>query len=129
MPAIAALTIEDGAVSPVTHTYAPVTTDGSKAKWADRSPAIPAGFPTILNEVVEPNGQRTTYKHSTGFNFPTVADVNGVDQVVRNSSAQVVLNIHPDSTLQERKDMLAIVTNYLLETSVITSVENLEPHY
>lgn len=129
MPAIAALTVNDGLATPVAHTFSPVTTDGSSAKWADRSPSIPAGYRTISQEVVGPNGSRTVHRVTFGFMNPTVATVNGSDTVVRYSSAQVVLNIHPDSTLQERKDLLAYVANSLGLATMKTSVENLEPFY
>lgn len=129
MPAIAALSINDGQASPVAHSFAPVTTDGSTAKWADRSPTIPAGFRTISYEVVGPAGNRTTNKLQMGLYNPTVATVNSVDQVVRYSSAQVTLSIHPDATLQERKDLLAYMANFFANTSVKTSVENIEPFY
>lgn len=129
MPAIAALTINDGLASPVAHTFAPATTDGSTAKWADRSPTIPAGFRTISYEVSLPSGNRTTNKLQMGLYNPTVATVNSVDQVVRYSSAQVTLSIHPDATLQERKDLLAYLVNFFTQASVKTSVENIEPFY
>jgi len=129
MPAIAALTVNDGLATPVAHTFSPVTTDGSMAKWADRSPSIPSGFRTISHEVVGPNGSRTVHKITLGFTNPTVVTVAGVDTVVRYSSAQVILNVHPDSTLQERKDLLAYVANSLGLATVKSSVENLEPFY
>lgn len=129
MPAIAALTINDGQTTPVGHSFAPVTTDGSTAKWADRSPSIPSGFRTISYEVAGPAGSRTTNKLQAGFMNPTVATVNSVDQVVRYSSAQVTLNIHPDATLQERKDLLAYIVNFFNNATVKASVENLEPFY
>jgi hypothetical protein len=129
MPAIAALTINDGAATPVAHTFNPITTNGSLAKWADRSPSIAAGFRTITEEVLEPSGQRTAYKITLGFYFPVVATVSGVDQVVRFGSAQVVFNTAPDSTLQERDDNLTYVINMLSHASVRSSVENLEPFY
>lgn len=129
MPAIAALSVNDGASTPVSHTFAPVSTNGALAKFADRSPSIPSGFRTISHEVSSPNGTRTVHRIQMGFNVPVVATVNSVDTVVRNSSAQVTLNIHPDSTLQERKDLLAYVANSLGLASVKTSVENIEPFY
>lgn len=129
MPAIAALSINDGQTTPAAHSFAPVTTDGSTAKWADRSPSIPAGFRTISYEVVGPSGSRTTNKLQMGLMTPTVALVNSVDQVVRYSSAQVTLNIHPDATLQERKDLLAYLVNFFQNATVKTSVENIEPFY
>lgn len=129
MPAIASLSINDGQASPVAHTFAPVSTTGAKAKWADRSPTIPAGFRLISHEIIEPTGNRTTYKVVFGFMFPKVATVDGVDTVVRYDSGQLILNIHPDSTTQDRKDDLAYVTNFASNSTVKTSVENLEPFY
>jgi len=129
MPAIAALSINDGQSTPVAHTFNPVSTNGAKAQWADRSPSIPAGFRTLSHEIAGPNGSRTVHRITMGYMIPTVATVNSVDTVVRYSSAQVILNIHPESTLQERKDLLAYVANSLGLASVKTSVENLEPYY
>lgn len=129
MPAIAALTIADGAATPVNHTFSPVTTDGSLAKWADRSPSVAAGFRTITEEVLEPSGQRTAYKITLGFYFPVLASVNGVDTVVRFNSGSVVMNMAPDSTLQERDDTLTYMINTISHASIRSSVENLEPFY
>lgn len=129
MPAIAALAINDGQAAPVSHTFNPVTTDGSKAQWADRSPSIPAGFRSISHEIVGPNGTRTVHKASLGFMIPVVVNVDGVDTVVRYNSGQIILNVHPESLLQERKDLLAYMVNTMSNASMKTSVENLEPFY
>jgi hypothetical protein len=129
MPAIAALSINDGQASPVAHSFAPVTTDGKQAKWADRSPTIPSGFRTISYEVSPPSGARTTNKLQMGLLNPTVATVNTVDTVVRYSSAQITLNIHPEATLAERKDLLAYCVNFFTNATVKASVENIEPFY
>lgn len=129
MPAIAALSINDGQTTPAAHSFAPVTTDGQLAKWADRSPTIPSGFRTISFEVAPPAGSRTTHKLQLGLMDPVVATVDSVDKVVRYSSAQVTLNIHPDAMLQERKDLLAYLVNFLQNSTVKTAVENLEPFY
>lgn len=129
MPAIAALTINDGAASPVAHTFSPVTTTGSKAEWADRSPVTPAGYRKIQHEVLPPSGQRTVHKISIGAYNPTEAVVDGSTVVARSTSAQVILNFPPESTTQERKDTLAYVVNFLNNASVKTSIENIEPFY
>jgi hypothetical protein len=129
MPAIAALTINDGLGAPVAHTYSPQTTDGSKALWKDRSPTIPAGYRTISHEVLEPAGNRTVNKLVLGFANPTVATIDGSDTVVRYQSGQVILNFTPDSTLQERKDTLAYMVNTLNNALIKASVENVEPFY
>lgn len=129
MPAIATLTVGDGQATPVSHTFSPQSTTGQRAVWADRSPTIPAGFRTISHEVAEPNGNRTVHKVTIGYMCPFVATVNGVDTVVRYNSAQLVLNINPASTLQERKDLQAYILNSFGLASFKTSVENLEPFY
>lgn len=129
MPAIATLTINDGQGTPVAHTFSPQSTTGSKASWADRSPTIPAGYRTISHELAEPNGNRTVTKITLGYMVPVVATVDGSDTVVRYNSGQVILNVNPQSTLQERKDLLAYVANSLANANVKTSVENLEPFY
>lgn len=129
MPAIANLTINDGQATPVAHTFSVQSTTGQKATWADRSPTIPAGYRIISHEIAEPNGNRTVHKVTMGFMCPVVATVNGVDTVVRYDSAQLVLNCHPEGTLQNRKDLLAYVANSLANASVKSSVENLEPFY
>lgn len=129
MPALAALAINDGEASPVEHTFNPVSTNGSKASWADRSPATPAGFLLISHEISAPSASRTVYRLQAGYMLPVLATVDEVETVVRYSSAQVILNIHPDSTLQERKDLLAYVANSLGLASWKTSVENLEPFW
>jgi hypothetical protein len=64
-----------------------------------------------------------------GFMTPVVATVDGSDTVVRYNSGQIVLNVNPQSTLQERKDLLAYMANTLANATVKTSVENLEPFY
>jgi hypothetical protein len=90
---------------------------------------VPAGFRLISFEVLPPNGNRTTHKVTAGFMFPVLATVDGTDTVVRYNSAQLVLNVHPNSTLQERKDSLAYIVNTMSNASIKTSVENLEPQY
>lgn len=126
MPAIAALTINDGAATPIAHTFSPVATNGSKAEWADRSPGIPAGYLTLSDEVRKPTGPGTAHRKIVGLNAPVTATVDGSLKVVRNSSAQVILNFAQDSTVQERKDLLAYVSGYLGNADVKLSIQNIE---
>lgn len=129
MPAIAALTINDGAATPVAHTFSVVSTDGKKAQWADRTSNTIIGNRTITDEVRVPNGTGTAYRRLIGFSTPTEALVDGTYKVVRVGSAQVIFNFAPDSTNQERVDQLAYVANYLANASVKAAVPALEPFY
>lgn len=129
MPAISSLSVNDAAATPVAHTFSPVSTNGGHAYWADRSLATPAGYFKIDHNVENPNGNRSVYRVTIGYGVPTLASIDGVQTVVRTSSAQVVFNLHPDSTLQERKDLMAFVTNSLGLTDMKNSVWNIEPFY
>lgn len=129
MPTLARITINDAAGTPVAHNFDPVILQGGTAKWADRSPSIPSGFRTISREVAAPVGSRSTYKVTDGFYMPEVAEVDGSDKVVRYSSGKLELNIHPESTLQERKDLHAYLTNWLANSDVKNSIFYLEPFF
>lgn len=129
MPAIAALAIFDGATTPVSHAFAPVSTDGSKAEWAERTAGVPAGYYSMTHEYVKPASATAAHRIKIGLNVPVMAVVNGVPTVVRNSSAQVVLNLSNSSSEQERKDLLAYVANALGLAAIKTSVQSIEPFY
>jgi len=82
-----------------------------------------------LSRVARAQWESDDEHDQNGYMVPTVATVNGVDTVVRYNSAQVILNIHPESTLQDRKDLNAYVANSLDNALIKTTVENLEPAY
>ena len=129
MPAIAALTINDGQASPAAHTFSVIGTTGSKATWADKSGGIPAGYAKITNEVREAKSSNGAHSVIAGYEFPTVGTVNGVTTRVRVSSASVRFNFAQDSTDQERKDQVAYVINDLSNAVKRAAIYNIEPHY
>lgn len=129
MPQIAALSINDGQVAPVAHTFGVVTTTGSKAEWAERSSLIPAGYLGITHEVRRPASATAAQRLVLGFNFPVLETVNGVSTVTRYSSAKLEMNFSNLSTEQERKDALAYVKNTLANAGVIDSIVKIEPFY
>lgn len=129
MPQIANVVLADGQGTPANHTFGVKTTDGALAKWEERSAGSPAGFYSLSHEVRAPTQQGGADRIIIGINVPVMATVEGVLQVTRFSSAQVTLNLSHLSTEQERKDLLAYVTNFLSNANVKTSVQNVEPFY
>lgn len=130
MPAIAPIVINDATTpTPVAHTFAPVTTNGSQSKYADRAASLPAGYLKLEHEITPPSGARTTYQLNVGYQFPVVKPIDGVDTVVRYSAGKLTLNFDPSSTAQERDDALTLLTGFLNNATVKTSVKNLEPFY
>lgn len=129
MPAIAALTINDGQATPVAHTFSVGTTDGAVAKFLDKVSGVPAGFTKLTHEIREAKSASGAHSVIVSFEAPITAVVNGVTTRVRVSSAQVRLNFAQDSTDAERKDLVAYVINTLSNATVKPTLYNIEPFY
>lgn len=129
MPQLAAITILDGAATPASHVFAPVTTNGWLSKLAERVGVNPTAFPVITLSVREPASKASAYKVEEKIVVPVMGTVNGVVVKIRESSALVTYLFAPDSTEQERKDIRRYVVNLNSDASVTTMVEKLEPQY
>lgn len=129
MPSISTLSINNGATTPVAFSFIPVSTNGSRAEWAERTSSLPTGYQVITDEVRKPVQKGGAYRRLVGFNFPTIGTVDGQSVIVRNGSAQVIFNFSETSTDTERKDQLAFVTNFLSNAAVKAAVPALEPFY
>jgi len=129
MPAIAALTINDGAATPVARTFAVQGTTGQKATWLEKTAGVSIGYIKLTDEYREAKSSTGANSRLMGYELPTVATVNGVTTRVRVSSAQVRLNFAQDATDQEKKDLVAYVINHLSNATVRPAVYNQEPFY
>lgn len=129
MPALGNIAIADAETSPVTHTFAPVTTDGSLAILANRSATSPQGFETLRVALNQPKTAKSAYTLDIGFNDPVEAVVDSQNVVVRNNSAKLTLNFSPQSTSQERKNTLKLMYNLLNHATVVAMTDTLEPIY
>lgn len=139
MTAIAALTINDGQSTPLAHTFSPVNIDQSGvARWADRSSGVALGFPTVTFSQKVPNKASRAYKVNAKVVIPvleqtsasTATGIQPAPTLAYNLLANVEMVLPERSTLQQRKDLLAYLRNYLANAAVITAaVENFESVY
>lgn len=137
MPAISTITINDGKSTPLAHAFAPVTTTGTIANWAERLGLATQLWPTLSNQVVitnsrapvpagkAPTPNRVVWK----IEVPVYKTVEGIDVLDHFSSASVNFYFSPSATEAERKDIRALVSNLLLNANVIASIEKVEPNY
>ena len=73
MAAIAALTLNDGAATPVAHTFGPLGIDQARiAKWQDRSGGIALGFPTVTFSMRQPSKASRNFKLTAKVVVPTL---------------------------------------------------------
>jgi hypothetical protein len=129
MPAIGNIVINDDETTPVAHTFAPVTTDGSLAKLANRTGSMPAAFETLSVEMRQPASATGAYRLVVKTNDPVEATVNGVQTVVRNSSCELTFNFSQSSSSQERLNLLKMMSNLLSHATVKSVAQNVEPIY
>lgn len=138
MPAIGNVVINDGATTPVAHTFAPVGVVGSLATLADRIGGIPVGYGKITVNIREPqNGQSGVYKVSIKVMVPTLdvtspstaTGIQPAPTVGYTTACMMDFLLPARSTQQNRKDVLAFVKNLLSNASIVSVVQDLESIY
>jgi len=131
MPAIGNITINDGATTPVSHTFGVVTTDGKVASFADRVGGIPAEFPLIKISSTAPSGTARYFRHELSISMPksAVDPQTGKSYIARQTQSRVIFTLPETGVLQERKDVLAFTKNLLALPLVASLVQDLEQVY
>lgn len=130
MPAIGNIVINDGAATPVAHTFGVVTTDGKIASFADRSGGIPAEFPLIKISSTVPAGSNRYFRVEQSISMPksAVDPQTGKSYIARQTQARTIFTLPETGVVQERKDILAYSKNLAalsLTTSLVVDLEAL----
>lgn len=146
MPALAAITINDGQTTPVAHTFNPAGADKNGANFLfDRSSGIAIGFGKVGLSLREPlparNGTESkasrVFKAVISVDIPTLESTSaatgtGIAPAPTKAYATVVrmeFLLPERSTLQNRKDILAYARNILANANVTALVQDLESLY
>lgn len=129
MPAITTIAIADGKATPITHTFSPQTTTGTKAEWNNRSAVIPKGYENLQATVVWASQPSSAHRAILKMVLPTVEVVNAVNTVTRISGCELTFNFSQNSTAAERKDLRVLARNLLADASVVAMLENIEPAF
>lgn len=145
MPALAPVTINDGAATPVAHTFNPTNVSVGIATWHDRSGGIAIGYPRIATSLKFPSTPRSngasTSDRVIRANIKIVLPILEVTSPSTGTGIQpaptkaydLTFNgefILPErSSTQNRKDLVAYVRNYLAQSVVSAVVQDLESIY
>jgi len=130
IPAVAPLTIADGAATPVNRTFAFGGFDvKGVARWFEKTAGQAIGYWKITDEYREAKSSSGANSRIFGYELPTLGTVNGVTTRVRVSSVQVRYNFAQDATDQEKKDLVAVSINHLSNATVKPSIYGQEPFY
>lgn len=133
MPIIADYTAADAAATPVTHTFKAIGTEGGVAVWQEQSSAYPIGYWTVRLWHGKPSGNATMYRPRIKLDIPklVVETINGVSvpKKMFTQSADVSFSLHPDATLQDRKDLRKVLVGTIDAALFKGTVEDLLPVY
>lgn len=139
MPAIGNIVINDGAATPVAHTFAPAGISGIVASYADRVGGIPVGYPTIDASLRAPSNQsrEKMYLATVRIKTPildvtspsTATGIQPAPSVGYTPIAELKFWLPERSTLQNRKDLRAFAKNIMADAVVTALVETLENVY
>lgn len=137
MSQVSNIVINDGASTPVAHTFAPSRVAVDLVTYQDRSAGIVAGFNILTIGTRFADKKNGAQKVTVRMALPTLAvtapttstGIQPVPVAAYECFASVEFVLPSASTVQNRKDLLALVKN-LLATSVISdSVQDLNPPY
>lgn len=132
MPSNQPIAIQDGAATPVTHTFSPTKIDANNiATFQERVTGVPVGYPTLTWSLRAPSAAATNYKLVGKLTQPkviTVTDTSGKSVVTVDYAnlGTVELVVSIKSTKQERKDLRLLMSNLLINSVIAASTDDLE---
>lgn len=146
MPALASFVINDGATTPVAHTFYPTGPDDNGVNYfVDRSSGIAIGFPSVSLDLRQPRPAaagteskasrvyRAKFKVTMPVLEVTSPNTGTGIQPAPTKAYDLVANLEfilPErSTLQNRKDILAYARNLLAHANATSLVQDLESIY
>jgi len=147
MPAFANIVINDGATTPVAHTFAPASeTPDNVFNHVDSSPGVGIGFNWLKLSLAAPNGNVTAgqasgsdrvYRAKLSLVLPTLevtspntgTGIQPAPTVAYSLRANVECIIPERSALQDRKNLNALLKNALANAQWTAQVESLQSIY
>lgn len=131
MPQVASININDGAVTPVAHTFSPLSCTPGNTVLVAREGNTSAGNLSLIATYDAAKTGRKTHRVSIRFNMPVEAlnSTTGLYEVVDvgRFSADVVI---PDSfTAANRDDLAAFIKNALANSVINGYISDLDPMY
>lgn len=144
MPAIGNVVINDGAATPVAHTFTPLGKDDAGVYWFEQTTPVPAN--TIgakrlgykQTRITDSSQKQLTSntRVTLTLHVPTLetlgnnsAGIVPPPQLAYKEQARVEYTLADRSTKQERKDTRVLALNLLGHAMVIAAIDDLQPSY
>jgi hypothetical protein len=124
-----AITINDGAATPVAKTFSPERVAPDLTTFTERSSGVAAGFIRLGVGFSPASTKRSTNRVSINMDYPVLSTVNGVSTVAYIGRFQGTFVVPDVMTAAERANMAAFVTNALANTQIRGVIKDLDPLY
>jgi hypothetical protein len=130
MTAFAAITLFDGAATPVEHTFSPAGIDqNGVARLYENSDTAPLDARQAISLGVKlPKAGSPVARVTAKVVMPVMDEVEPTKKI-GELIANVEFVLPKTVSLAQRKDLLAYTSNFLAEASVIAAVQSLESIY
>lgn len=143
MPQAANVVINDGAATPVAHTFTPIGKDANGVMWFEQvtpAPASPLGAKRIgykQTRVLDTTKQATGASEiSWSITVPTLevlgntsAGITPPPTLAYKEVARGTFSLAERSTVQERKDTRVLSVNLMAHAMFVAAVDTLQPTY
>lgn len=137
MPTFTAITINDGASTPVAHVFSPKVLIGTEASYVDRASGITLGYPTVTVNSMPPTRTSRLSKVRMKVVLPVMEVVNastynGITPAPTKAydlTFDAMFFLPERCTLGQRKDILALAKNLLANSLTTALVEVQETIY
>lgn len=124
-----ALTINNGAATPVAKTFSPERVAPELSTFTERSSASSAGFARLGIQFSPASSKRATNRIDLSLDLPILQTVNGVSSVAYVGRFKGYFVVPDVMTAAERADLAAYVANALGNTQVRAVIKDLDPMY
>lgn len=136
MSAIANIAIADGQATPVTHTFYPITS-GQDSKFRENQASLPLIGQGMIDQVLKLDTRRGLNRVRIVLELPALetataansAGYTAAPKVAYSNRATVELVLPSRGTAAQRKDLRVLLSNLLLNATVIDTIENLNMPY
>jgi len=137
MATVAAIVINDGATTPVAHTFSPSRVAPELVTYQDRLAGVVAGFNILTIGTRYADKKNNAQKVTVRLALPTLAvtapttstGIQPVPTAAFECFANIEFVLPSASSVQNRKDLLALVKNLVAHAAIDNAVVNLDPPY
>lgn len=145
MAAASNIVINDGAATPVAHTFVPAITTADNSVFEDKAAGIYIGYNRIRMMLERPSTQNTGKPRQANGNLrlkvvietpkletlsnSTVTGISPAPTIAYVMKAEVIFTLPERSALQDRKDLMALLKNFLATAVGQTAIESFELPY